>query len=210
MPSLKAARRTRDRGEALDRHMSQTVQDRIAAGEDTDSFIARLLRREKEGKATISAFERDSLSGQRLPISSLSNSHSFCRPSCRGCCGYNASLDSIDDPWRHLLPRSSETCPASHRCRCGTRPPADHRRPGTHPACQGLCARDNALEVTLSRCSSLSGLQATLKHFDRPAHTAPTRTTGTTDSSCRRGARSSTTPGPSSTTRAYCQRGSEA
>ena len=63
MPSKKAARLCRERGEAIDRKCSQMVLDRLARKEDTSSFLAGLVAREGEDKATLSSFERDSLVG---------------------------------------------------------------------------------------------------------------------------------------------------
>jgi hypothetical protein len=76
MPSLRKARKLRDAGEALDLRMSRYVQDRLNRQEDTSSFHAALLQREKEGKSDMSAFERDTLSGVFLLILlvALSNS----------------------------------------------------------------------------------------------------------------------------------------
>jgi hypothetical protein len=66
LPSLKAARKTRDRSEALDKSMADMVAERLANGEDTSSFMAGLLEREKEGKALITPFERNSVTGPQF------------------------------------------------------------------------------------------------------------------------------------------------
>jgi hypothetical protein len=64
MPSKKRARAARDKGEVLDLKMSKMVQERVNEGEDgSASFHSGLLEREREGKAELTPFERDSLSG---------------------------------------------------------------------------------------------------------------------------------------------------
>jgi cytochrome P450 len=63
MPSLKSALQTRDKSEELDKSMADLVAQRLANGEDTSSFMAGLLTREKEGKALITPFERNSVTG---------------------------------------------------------------------------------------------------------------------------------------------------
>jgi hypothetical protein len=63
MTSKREARKVRKASEDLDLKMSQQVQQRLAAGEDTSSFHAGMLKREEEGVKELSPFYRDCLSG---------------------------------------------------------------------------------------------------------------------------------------------------
>lgn len=63
MKSKRTARIAREESELLDAKLSQMVQDRLDSGEATSSFHAGLLEREREGKAELTPFERDGLSG---------------------------------------------------------------------------------------------------------------------------------------------------
>jgi hypothetical protein len=71
MTSKRRARIAREGGEELDYRLSKGVADRLAAGEDTSSFHAGLLEREKEGKSDLTVFERDSLTGMAAGESGL-------------------------------------------------------------------------------------------------------------------------------------------
>jgi hypothetical protein len=59
----------REAGEALDARLSKIVQDRMAQGEEINSFHSNLLKREKEtATPELSPFERDSLSGSEFSM----------------------------------------------------------------------------------------------------------------------------------------------